>query len=161
MCGKDNPREDESLNWLACAVDGEGHITIERQVVVPRYRSPRYTLRVGVANNSLLFLQHCAKLWPGFNIHRSGYENDRRKQSYVWLGASQAAFAFIKAVRPFLVIKGAQADLGIEFQESMKRRGWVVPPEEIARRHRLYEAILKLNAKGPLPATTKREDTEG
>lgn len=104
-------------------------------------------------------MRHLESLWPPFRTYAMNAETKKSKVVYQWRSTNRKAFALISAVRPYLVIKGAQADIATEFQNGVEQRnyGRLMPQVEFDRRERLYWAIRALNARGPA-ATTERED---
>ena len=162
MRDKDNPREGlstrEQMIWLACAIDGEGHICIERANPSGKYRRPRYWPIVSVSNTNLDFLQKVRGIFDA-PIYRTKKEDATRKAQWHWQASSRRALLIIEQVRPFLTIKGPQADAIIEYMAGITKEntGKRITDEETARREMYYLRLRAMNKKGP-PATTERED---
>jgi hypothetical protein len=70
------------------------------------------------------------------------------RQCWKWVADSGAAMNFLMAVRPYLRIKGAAADVAIEFQSSMKpNNGWTIGDRAAALATRLSykERLQRIN----------------
>jgi hypothetical protein len=138
---------DTELAYLAGLFDGEGYIGIHRS-------GPRFTLRVSVTQldpRPLILFQRRF----GGGLHRAP---DKRgfRALIVWTITSGRAMWLLREMRPFLMVKDAQADVAIEFQER------VFAPsadrlEEIAERERLYQLCRDLKQRSydhiELPST--------
>lgn len=159
----DDPREGptgETLAWMAGAIDGEGTIFISRTHPRQGSKNVRHVLIVRVGNADERFMAPFQRFFPGGRqTHR--FNNGRWKSVHLWTLTGAKAASFLRGVRPHLVIKGEQADLGLEFYDEyrsfMKTGRHGVSSDEMTRRESLYERIRALNRKGP-PATTERED---
>jgi len=106
--------ERDKIAYAAGVIDGEGCITVQRNT----HRGFRLYVQVS---------QHI-KGWPLLDFlkdHMSAkcdnfYRppgNRALKRTAFWGG--QPAYLFLKKIRPFLLIKSKQADLGVEFQEQI------------------------------------------
>lgn len=165
MNDKDNPREGpsrETLAYIAGIIDGEGTIFISRGKPTGDRTSPSYVacLRVGNTDRRLIDFLYQAFQFGGVNERRT--IDSRWKTCWMWAVTGPNAGKATRAVRPFLLLKGAQADLLLEFLDNFRsfelngRHG--VGTEELDRREMLRQRIRALNRKGP-PATTERENT--
>jgi len=154
MRDKDNPREGpstEQLAYLAAIIDGEGCITIERTAPrPPRYPRSRYWITVVAANTNYRLMEHLDSIWPGFGIYVMKAQHGNRKTQYVWRSSNRKALALLQAIRPYLILKGEQADVLMEFQHGVTTRnyGKLMPQSETDRREALYQRIRVLNKTG-------------
>jgi hypothetical protein len=161
-----DPREaprSETLAYIAGIVDGEGTIIISK-TTKKRYGliAPTYVawLRVGNTNERLIrFLDGTFK---GSVITRR-LPNPRHKRCYVWQLTGVRARDVLRLIRPYLVLKGQQADLVeryfLGFVSFMKAgRHGTLSPEQLAHREMCYQEMKALNQKGA-PAETERGDT--
>jgi hypothetical protein len=159
-----NPREGlsrrEQMIWLAGAIDWEGHICIERANPSGKYKRVRYWPIVSVSNTNRSALEKVKAIFDA-PIYVTRKQDERRKEQWHWQASSREALKVITAVRPFLIIKGPQADAVIEYMAgvSSENRGIRLTDEEMSRRDSFYWKLRAMNAKGP-PATTEREDTQ-
>lgn len=99
--------------YLAGIIDGEGSIMLYR-------REKGAAMRVTVANTNRALLDWCATVCGVGNIVMTERSNPKHKPSGMWHVNSQAAASLLEQTRPYLVIKGEQADVAIEFQRKLK-----------------------------------------
>ena len=119
---------DVELSYAAAAVDGEGCIGIR---IVKNVRSvrPQYALVLSVSNCDPRLPRKMAKFFGGNVIRRT--HDKRRRPLYEWRITSTKAARALEAMRPYLLIKGEQADLFIEFAKTLKRVGPPGHPPEV------------------------------
>lgn len=103
------------LAWQAGIMDGEGTITISKQVRKGR-PSPAYRPMVTVTNTNPEIVDPFVKTWGGAKYKRP----DKRKikkwaPSWTWYCPRSKVIEFLRAIRPFLRGKGKQADLLMKF----------------------------------------------
>lgn len=135
------PRE-QWLVWAAGFVDGEGCIFIQ-------YRRPTRThylkLTVPQLNPAPLYILQ--SLFGGALRPKAGRTAPYRRL-WIWEVSSRQAADAIQEMRPYLVVKGAEAAVAFEFQAGLGRaiqNG--VPPEERARRQELADQLKELKAR--------------
>lgn len=130
------PEAEPSLSDIAYAAgffDGEGSINIKKPT-----RTCGYRLVVSATQTIITPIEWFRVRWGG--SIRTKTETTKRKVAWEWTVTSQLALEFLKNVRPFLLVKGEQADIAIEFQ-SRKFNGIRNTAERLAfdddSRHRL------------------------
>ncbi len=102
-----------SLGYLAGMVDGEGCINISRRMARGGVR-PSYRLELVISNNHRPMLEALATTYGG-SVHavRPGHFQLR-------FGAA-ATFAVLTNCLPYLLIKGRQARIALDFYETFDR----------------------------------------
>lgn len=131
---------ETELSYMAGIIDGEGCIGI--------YYSKRgkYEARLQVSNTSKCLvdwiIQRFAK--PYIGVHKMAGQKDVFVLS--WIGKTAAGL--IKEVAPFLQIKRAQADLLLEFVDTILVRGKRLSPELKALRDDMCLRSHELNRRG-------------
>lgn len=119
------------IAWSAGFVDGEGCIAITRH---SNSRKAHYVyLRLIVGQNVEAPLKRLELMYGGkvtFNTRRN----------YVWTCHGETAAAALRAMRPYMMVKGANADLAIEYQEKIAN----LPPED---RIEYFEKMKQLNSR--------------
>lgn len=152
----------EELAWQAGIMDGEGSITLAKQLRKGR-PSPAFRPMVTVTNTDPSLVQPFIDLWGGAMYHRP----DSRKKlqwadSYTWYCPRTSVEPFLKAIQPYLRSKGPQAQILICFVARCRsfprikgnaeagKRGGSTPLglEELEYREGVWNAIRKLNTKG-------------
>ena len=112
---------------LAAFIDGEGWLAILRRKPHTERKTGNknhtYTFVVGVANTSIALHTWLEETFDGKTYPRKNRENivikgektKQNKKAYEWHITSRDAIKLLKQIRPYLIIKGAQADLAFEF----------------------------------------------
>ena len=148
--------------WMAGFIDGEGCLTIARQMRKGR-PSPAYRVFITVSNTNRPCLEFFKTLYGGeiYNIH------DRRKdkrgtnwaEAYDWYCPVSSSERLLCDLLPYLRLKQEQAKILLEFIRSKKgfarktnagRNTGSAPltDEEINHREKLRVAVQLLNSKG-------------
>jgi len=148
---------NETAAYVAGIVDGEGYIGVAKTKQTGSMRSTRYAAVLIVGNTSRRLIEELAYTFGVGSIsYRRGGE--RRKGCFLWAIQSRNAHDVLMRVRPYLVVKRAQADLVIEFVDGFesfkggrpgKFGGQTVSESELVRRSRIYEELRQLNRVGP------------
>jgi len=127
--------------YLAGLIDGEGSIMLYR-------RGVGAAMRVTVANTNRALLDWCAVTCGVGNIVAIRQRNAKHKPGGAWLVNSQAAASVLEQIRPYLVIKGEQADLAFAFQRKLK-----IPAEKAEKewQEQWRQRMRGMNARGPRP----------
>ena len=148
---------NETAAYVAGVVDGEGYIGVAKTKGTGSMRSTRYAGVLIVGNTSRPSIEELVSVHGiGSVSYRRGGE--RTKGFYLWAIQSRSARDVLVRIRPYLVVKRAQADLVIEFVDGFesfkggrpgKFGGQTVSDLELARRSRIYEELRRLNRVGP------------
>src|ERR1700687_3503368 len=109
---------DADRAYAAGILDGEGCVSILARRKTDRARAT-IQLRVQVSNTSIVLLSWLRERWGG-SIHAHAASNRNWKLAWDWVIVSSTAGAFLRDVRPLLVIKTAQADNAIAYQATKK-----------------------------------------
>lgn len=137
------------LPYIAGLFDGEGCVRINRRV---RYGKPgetrksceMYILYVQVSNLDPAVLYPLKERFGG-SIHVTKHKNPTQRDVLKWMASTWQALEFLKAIRPWLVVKADQVDIAIEFQEAKARHGrGGFPPGYRERERRQYAEITAL-----------------
>lgn len=158
------------LAYIAGIIDGDGHISITRNVSKTCKRGYRHRIQIAVTNSDLRLIRRL-KNWFGGHIQKIQRPQIYRKQCYTWkLWAVNEQLDFLRLVKPQLFIKKSRAKICIDFLENgglgygkMKRnketgrmRGLI--DGEFERREKLCKKIQYENKRFTrLAAETKRE----
>lgn len=102
--------------YAAGLFDGEGFIRINHQVIKTSNHI-RYNLYGGI---NMTYRPIIEKLYEeyGGSLH-SRPATPPNRALFGWVIASQTAASFLRRVRPYLVVKAAEADLALEFQHNI------------------------------------------
>lgn len=134
--------------WVACAIDCEGSLGVALT------KRGFYNPFISINNTKRELVQHFRTLIGCLNKHIqlvTRKEIDPRKNVYAFhLGSASLIYHLLCQIRPYLIIKGQQADLVIEFIESIdamkKQNGGRISYTE--RHHEIYQELKALNRKG-------------
>lgn len=88
----------------------------------------------------------------GFNFCSHQKRETNHSRSYIATLHSRKAAALLSAIQPFVRLKRPQLELALQFQADTENFFQVnarkrLPESELARRHRVYEAISALNGR--------------
>jgi len=137
---------ETDLAYLAGLIDGEGTIGIERRSGGPTYKSLRYTLVVAIQMSDRLAIDHVGKLFQRSVMVKQPSDNMRRT-AYRLTWQSRLATELLEPLIPYLILKRAQALLGIKFQQEQaaeRRIGAVLSDEAVARKEFFYRELRRL-----------------
>lgn len=149
----DNSLTPGEVAYLAGLIDGEGTIGIYRQG-----RTKTFQLTLVITNTSPALL---AWLRPriGGGVGWATRVKPWHRPAWQLVIRQDRAARIIALCQPLLVIKGAQADLGLRFihdvTRSKKRR---VSDDELLLRRRYFDAMSDLNHEIHEPASTYHAD---
>jgi len=142
--------------YAAGLIDGEGCILISRQVF-DRY--VRYQLRVVMRMTNPAPLIAMQKEYGGSLSLGSAPKDPRHRRTLAWTIVSRDAANLLRRIRPYLLVKGEEADIALEFQDGIpigQRLGKgnrELPASEWARRERLHDAIIEAKHRPLDPAS--------
>jgi hypothetical protein len=143
----------EDIIYAAAFMDGEGCITV-------RYSSVK--LKNG-ANQSAFASVTCSQADPyggpvlkwfqerwGGSLRSKPEGKANARSAWEWCVVSHLAYKFIEDIRPWLKIKGPQADNALLVRELRlaRGRGNAMTPEEIVQRQEIKAEAMRLNKRG-------------
>lgn len=124
---------DTDIAWAAGFFDGEGSIS------VPVMRGRVHFIRLSISQNRLEPLRQLQSWFGGFiNPHSSD-------GIWTWTLSSKGSRLFLSAVRPYLRVKYAQADLALSFPLGMS--GKPLTNELISHRESIRTAVMEENSR--------------
>lgn len=135
--------------WAAGFFDGEGSVSIQRLSgpSLGARSGMRYTLRLNVPQIVIAPLERLQQLWGG--SIRLDKSRSKGRPLYVWSLTTGAARRMLIEVTPFLLVKRAQAELGLEFLALMNPIGAgrtvFLDEAAIAKRAAIKETLKQLN----------------
>lgn len=145
------PTDERVLAYAAALIDGEGCIRIKAS------KDHCYTLGVIIANTSDGMMAWLLEYFGGLVTPRR--IRQRMKQVFVWEVSGKQAATLLLAVFPFLVVKRAQAVVGLQFYCTLfarHQRGRSLAPAVIGARAELKQQMQQLNRRGALQLATGR-----
>ena len=151
------PLEDWQAAWLACAIDGEGSISLQ----IAKHQTSRgqtsrgwnYVPRIDLYNNNVQFLLFARQLMP-YNkrpIRATAILRPQRQHKNYTIAtrAMPVIYAVLKRIKPFLIIKSRHADLILEFLEIQNdilcQKGLRAFAEYSERQNQIYKELRVLN----------------
>ncbi|MCW3140680.1 MAG: hypothetical protein N2V72_00650 [Methanophagales archaeon] len=137
--------EREKLIYLASVIDAEGMIFIYH-ASQPSKNYYAYLLGLVIANTDTRLIDWLEANYGGWTSWRR-YKTKNWKDLKVWSVGGEKTYKILKQVRPFLIVKQKQADLGMEFYRKCitnhTRSQWI--------KNKAYEYYLemrRLNRRG-------------
>lgn len=146
--------KERDLAYLAGIIDSDGCIGMfKSRAGIQRIKNPRYVLTVTVVNTSQELMNWLVEKIGGTYTARKRSKKEH-KLTFSWRYDNAKAALLLKDIRPYLIVKRQQADVGIELIDNWKTnhgRGATTSTEEIGRRDALWERMKFLNQTGVQP----------
>ena len=139
----------EERGYIAGLLDGEGHITVIHTFTKRRKngkRYPQYSLQLRISNTDERMIAWLNEKLGQWGRPINWVLRGNRRRCYQWIGIGARATSLIKAIRPYLVIKGEQADIALEWADHF---GETCPQ----LRQQWRERMQWLNRRGPRDET--------
>ena len=131
--------------YLAGLIDGEGHVTLSRNVRPdgrPDYYSPQ--LVIGMTDlDTIMWLHEVVRgtwRWP--------HPKPGQKDVWGWQVTGMRAIEVIRQVHPYLRTKRRQADLLLEFGLRLNSHRLRLSDEEVRARQELWDRMRVYNLRG-------------
>lgn len=136
------------LAYLTGIIDGEGSLCVELQRANGKGRKhDYYCIRLSIVNTNEELMKWLVKYFQGAYYAQTKY--DGRKQCYTYRLFGDKLLDVVKACYPYFVIKKPQADLMIQFRETvLGKTCWNIPKEILDFRYQLYLRSRELNRSG-------------
>ena len=107
---------EAELRWLACALDGEGCISIGSGHPQPHARMGwHFQVVVGIANSSESFMREAMRIARRGRLWRESGKKDGYKPVFKWQTYGLKAKELLTELVPYLFAKQQQALLAIDF----------------------------------------------
>jgi len=131
------------IDWarIAAYIDGEGCIRIHQNSPHTKTGEIYHGVLIIVAQREPALPEWLVATFGGF-LYRSKAQEGKTTMTY-WRASTVQACEILKRCRPYMIVKGAQADIAIEYRETTGGTGRKVPEEIKLRRQALR---LKLDA---------------
>ena len=137
-------KEVETIR-MAMAIDTDGHIVISKQ-------NEMYSMSIGFTNTNIKLIEWVVNNYGGKIPNARNHNNINHKEIYGWQVYSYKAYKILKIIRPYLIIKGEQADLAMELYEKVSKWKYVrnhrMPEHKRRLAEDLYLRCRHLNKKG-------------
>lgn len=134
------------LAYAAGIIDGEGCI----RIIHRKTGKQGWSMNVEVCTTDPRLMMWLKDHFEGAIRRSPRFGN--RKDAYAWKLSIRKAALFLQAIRPFLLIKGEQADLAIAFSRiiQLKQKGvdYRLSAEKNAERQAIYDRVKVLNFRG-------------
>lgn len=140
----------EQCAWAAGFMDGEGSIyvrSVHSKAGHPTWRRS-YAIAISLGQDDIRPLIVLRALWGGSIAPQRIRANG--KCNCAWTLTAKSAASFLADIRPYLQVKGEQADLALEMQSSKKNLGpHHVSESVLAKWKEIKGRISTLNARYP------------
>lgn len=142
---------NEELAYTAGIIDGEGCISIVRKPYKTAGFPTNYELYVKVQTADKIICPWLHIRFGGSLGMTKGYNGNRR--CHTWGVSSASAELFLRAILPWLRLKRAEAELGIEFRKTKVAPGHYIGDVVRQQRADLFEQMkaLKEEQRWPTP----------
>lgn len=155
-------RGEQLLIWLAALIDGEGSVMLGKRVYSKNEKAKRndhFRAAVVICGTDVRLLETIVINTGVMRIysHRvnDAPKSPRKRQQWTWRLGAYDIRLWLPAIKPYLVIKGEQADLLLEALEIKQRldpstKGFkVIWRSKLTERlSEIYEAMRALNTRG-------------
>lgn len=139
--------------YLAGIIDGEGCVYVNKRLPTGRRITPGYGVKVVVTITSRVLVEWFRSEAHLTSVHGHQKEGNRK---YQWMCTwnNSAAEWLLSEIRPYMVIKTKQADLGLELLAHLRTSkvrgglGKTVDAKEIEYRDSVKREIAFLNRRG-------------
>ena len=134
----------ESAYWAA-TVDGEGSIMITTARLKDQRRQ-QYRALINITNTDFHYLDVLAKMVGVGTLQKNNRTHSAWKDRGQLVLNHEAADFVLRQIRPYLIIKGEQADIAMQFMEL--KRAWSRSNDNWVEQSALCERMKALNARG-------------
>ena len=145
---------------MAAVLDCDGWITLQK---LKNSRGVNLCLTIGVGNTNTNLTDWLVETFGG-SVYKTHRKSHKHKDYYTWRLFGNKASEVLKHCLPYFLLKQAQANLAVAFQEEMHdKNSYNEPctPEYVAKMHAMKHQMGLLNRKGKLsPAETERDNTK-
>jgi hypothetical protein len=138
VCAALSPTE---AAYIAGLIDGEGSV-----MLIKRGSGGGCQLRVVVSNTHEGVLRWLSAVTGIGKTYRLIAATERHKAGFSWRAHGDGAQTLLQQIRPYLIIKAEQADLGIEAHERLKVASFKV---DLSWQEEWKIRMKKMNARGP------------
>lgn len=136
----------EQSAYIAGMIDGEGSVGVWRETRRGNKSGYRYKGVVEVYNTDTRVLHFLKDVCGGY-IAKKRKASKKNKASWKWACTQTKISELLKQVRPYMILKGEQADIVLKFREIMDNA-----PRRASASHEhfeeLYQMTKKLNRRG-------------
>lgn len=108
------------LAYTAGLVDGEGTISIRRRRFFKDHQVEEYVLCLSVAQKDRMICDWLKAQFDRGSVVVKRHHKPMTWETHVWDLTYNAAFEVMQAIRPYLIIKARQADIGLAFQAAKR-----------------------------------------
>ena len=111
---------ETDLAWAAGIVDGEGYIGL---YLAHTNTGDCYVLKISVVNTNLKMLERFKEIFGVGSISTRAKAKAHHKQQWCYYACSKKAENILHAIRPYLVAKADQAELGLLSRKYIRQHG--------------------------------------
>lgn len=132
------------IDWarIAAYIDGEGCIRIHQNSPHRKTGEIYHGVLIIIAQREPELPEWLMNTFGGF-LYRSK-EREGKTTMFYWRASTVQAFEILKRCRPYMIVKGNQADVAIEYRETTGGTGKKVPVETKLKREELRLRLYAL-----------------
>jgi hypothetical protein len=136
------------IAYIAGFFDGEGHCGLASGTVKRLHHNRSYQPNVKIVNTNQQVLLDISKTIGLGYLDSGKQQKEHWKRSYALWFPQDHIVKFLRMVLPHLRLKLRQAELLIEFCETLKAESKQLTEEQITRRREIYNELAALNQRG-------------
>jgi hypothetical protein len=142
------------MAYAAGFIDGEGYIAIRKLKPdsFARRVSPDYGIHIEVTNTNKGVLDFLSSHFGGhvYEYRHWDIKGNGCKLPYIWALYQRQSYDLLTLLLPYLQVKRNHAQICIEFFETRRHKPSQtrLPPEELARSEKYFQAMKVLNKRG-------------
>jgi hypothetical protein len=132
--------------YIACAIDGEGSISITSSKNIRGMLGVSAFPWVTIANTNMIFLTYISRITGIGIINPQPRQNPKHKLGFVWKPRKHEMQEFLETIQPYLIIKRDQCEIVLEFLR--RKWSWPLTDEDNTLRRVMLAEMTELNKRG-------------
>ncbi len=135
--------------YIAGILDGEGYLAVTRRKFPENRSGYAYRITVEVVSTDKPLLDWLKRTTGIGSVICKRKASGNWKQAWRWTCWSQQSVALLKQVKKYLLLKGKQADIMLQFDYALRKPGsFGLRPKERRQQERAYDKCKVLNHRG-------------
>jgi hypothetical protein len=161
-----------NIHYMAGIFDGEGYVYIFKKQIASKPHHIGYYVSSGVTMTHLPTVEAFHNRFGGHLNSGSRPTNPKHRPTFSWGIANKKAVGFLKAIRPYVLVKADEIDVALALQEHIEQAQYVSPgrthmterpdrAEILAYREELFQRCKALKTRSFEPLLRKGPGPNG